>query len=72
MAVSYRYVYSQYAGNEEILNLFSDEITNDEEFRLIRDMVCCIVSVYNYFRKELKMEYNEEELDKGIPLLKEN
>ena len=45
------------------------ETANDEEFRLIREMVCCIVTEYNFFRKELKMAYNEVELKTGIPQL---
>ncbi len=72
LAIAYRYAYSHYAGNEENSNSPYEEIANGEELRLIREMVCCIVSEYNYFRKELKMNYNKEELDKGIPLLKEN
>ena len=31
--------------------------------------ICCIVSEYNFFRKELKMAYNEIELETGIPQL---
>ena len=45
------------------------DTANEEEFRLIKEVVCCIVSEYNFFRKELKMTYNEIELETGIPQL---
>lgn len=57
IAVSYRFASYYYAGNPEVKNSSCQETANDEEFRLIREMVCCIVSEYNFFRKELKMAY---------------
>ena len=69
IAVSYRFAYSHYEGNPEVKNSSCADAANDEEFRLIRDMVCCIVKEYNYFRKELKMNYNHSELESGIPQL---
>ena len=69
IAVSYRFASYYYAGNPEVKNSSCQETANDEEFRLIREMVCCIVSEYNFFRKELKMAYNEVELKTGIPQL---
>lgn len=69
IAIAYRFAYSFYAGNPDAKNSDCQKTANDEEFRLIREMVCCIVSEYNFFRKELKMEYNEEELNTGIPQL---
>lgn len=69
IAVSYRFAYHFYSGNTDNKNSSCEDAANEEEFRLIREMVCCIVSEYNYFRKELKMEYNEDELNTGIPQL---
>ncbi|HPW40985.1 MAG TPA: hypothetical protein PLW98_05690 [Bacillota bacterium] len=68
-AVSYRFAYSHYEGNPEVKNSSCADAANDEEFRLIREMVCCIVKEYNFFRKELKMNYNQSELETGIPQL---
>ena len=42
------------------------EIADNEEFRLIKEIVMRIVKEYNFFRKELQMSYNEEELENGI------
>lgn len=69
IAVAYRFANHYYAGNPDAKNASCQEAANEEEFRLIKEMVCCIVSEYNYFRKELKMEYNEDELNTGIPQL---
>jgi len=56
LAVSYRLV----------TNLGVDkEIADNEEFRLIKEIVMRIVKEYNFFRKELQMSYNEEELENG-------
>ena len=67
LAISYRYSYYYYSGNPEVKNASCKETADEEEFRLIRSMVCCIVQEYNFFRRELKMEYDEEELSTGIP-----
>lgn len=69
LAVAYRFAYSYYEGNPKSKNASCQKTANDEEFRLIREMVCCIVSEYNFLRKELKMDYVESELDTGIPEL---
>lgn len=69
VAVAYRFAHHFYEGNEKAKNASCQKTANEEEFRLIREMVCCIVSEYNYFLKELKMDYNETELDNGIPQL---
>lgn len=69
IAISYRFAYNYYDGNHDGKSSDFSKTANDEEFRLIREMVCCIVSEYNTLRKELKMEYNEEELNTGIPRL---
>lgn len=67
LAISYRFSYFYYSGNDESRNTHLRETADKEEVRLIREMVCCIVREYNFFRKELKMEYNENELSTGIP-----
>lgn len=70
IAVSYRFANSRYDGNFESGNSVSDsKAANNEELRLIRLMVCRIVKEYNGLRKELQMEYNETELETGIPLI---
>lgn len=67
IAISYRFAHSHYSGNPDVKNSSCEEMANEEEVRLIREMVCCIVSEYNFFRKELKMEYDSKELESGIP-----
>lgn len=69
IAVAYRFVHNHYSGNPEVKNSSCEGTANDEEFRLIREMVCCIVSEYNFLKKELKMDYNNIELEKGVPQL---
>ena len=68
-AVSYRFAYSNYAGNPEVNNSSCEDQANNEEIQLIRDIVCLIVKDYNFLRKELKMEYNENEIKTGILIL---
>lgn len=69
IAVAYRFAYNYYSGNPKVQNGSCEDAANEEEIRLIREMVCCIVSEYNFFRKELKMEYDQNELSNGIPHL---
>ncbi len=69
IAVAYRFASYYYTGNPDVKNSSCQETADDEELRLIREMVCCIVSEYNFFRKKLKMEYNESELETGGPQL---
>lgn len=68
IAVSYRFAYDNYEGNydKDNSNSNSKDTANEEELRLIREMVCCIVKEYNFFRKELKMSYDGSELETGI------
>lgn len=67
LAISYRYAYHYYSGNQEVKNASCQKVADDEEFRLIRCMVCRIVQEYNYFREKLKMDYDRDELSTGIP-----
>ena len=64
--MSYRFAYNYYSGNPETKNSECQKIADDEEFRLIREMICCIVSEYNYYRKALNMNYDENELNTGM------
>jgi len=64
LAVSYRFVYEHCAGNPEVKNV-PTETADNEELRLIREMVICIVSEYNVLREKLKMDYDEDELTTG-------
>lgn len=67
IAVSYRIVYEYYSGNPAVKSSPISDVANDEELRLLRDMICCIVKEYNQLRKELRMDYDEDELKSGIP-----
>ncbi|MDR1674017.1 MAG: hypothetical protein LBR54_01010 [Oscillospiraceae bacterium] len=64
LAVEYRYAYQNYSGNPDITNSSLEDEANKEEFRLIREIVCCIVSEYNFLRKQLEMEYGNVALEK--------
>ncbi len=65
LAVSYRFANTYYSGNSEGKHYSNEASANDEEFRLIRELVCCVVTEYNFLRKELKMGYDENELETG-------
>ena len=68
LAVSYRLSYEFYSDNEKrIRNETINKIADEEELRLIREMVCCIVREYNSLRKDLKMSFDETELKTGEP-----
>lgn len=68
LAVSYRLSYEFYSDNEKhIRNEIINKIADEEELRLIREMVCCIVKEYNSLRKDLKMSFDETELKTGEP-----
>ena len=69
LAVSYRFVYGFYSGNKDVKNLDASKTADEEEFRLIRAMVCTVVKEYNQLRKQLKMTYDEREIVDGIPRL---
>lgn len=58
LAVAYRFNHTHYG---EASSSALNKIAKEEEFRLIKEMIYCIVEEYNYFREELKMPYNEEE-----------
>lgn len=66
LSVSYRFAYHHYSGNPEVKNSEMQDTANEEEFSLIKKIICCIVKEYNFFRKELKMDFCEEELVSGI------
>ncbi len=67
LAVSYRFAYSNYSGNPENKNSSTEDIANDEEFRMIRSLVITIVKEYNELREMLKLSYDQNELSTGIP-----
>ena len=67
IAVSYRFAEFYYSGNKDVHYSDAAKTADEEEFRLIREMVCCIVKEYNMLRKELKMPYDEDEIADGIP-----
>lgn len=66
LAVSYRFAFDHYSGNPNVNNGDCEEEANNEEIRLIREMVNCIVQEYNELRKYLKMNYIESEIQDGI------
>lgn len=65
LAVSYRFAYHFSASNKSIQNSSCKDVADEEEAKHIKEIVCCIVSEYNTLRKDLKMEYNSEELKIG-------
>lgn len=69
LAVSYRFVYDYYSGNPEAKGADYQEIANEEEVKLIKDIIFAIVKDYNQLRKSLNLEYNKTELETGIPSL---
>lgn len=64
LAIAYRFVHQHYAGTDETSDIVEE--ANNEEFVLIKEMIQCIISEYNYLRKELKLDYVETELTTGI------
>ena len=68
VAVSYRFAHEYYSGNKSssIIEAFQ-KTADEEEFRLIREMVICIVREYNGLRKDLKLSFDDTELETGIP-----
>ena len=69
LTVSYRFAYNYYSGNTDVPQTSVSKTADEEEFQLIRKIVCEIVKDYNHLRKELKMPFNEQELSDGIPHL---
>jgi hypothetical protein len=64
LAVAYRFAYDNYSGTAH--NGDAVDTANEEEFKLIKEMLICIVKDYNFLRKELKLEYIESELTTGL------
>lgn len=61
LAVSYRFAFERSNdGCSTSINTY-----DEEEFKLIKEITKCIVMEYNFFRRELKMEYSENELKSG-------
>lgn len=60
IAVAYRFAYEHFDERDS---------TKNELSQLTKELVCCIIKEYNYFRKELKMEYDENELNTEIPYI---
>ena len=69
LAVSYRFASDHYSGNGSGGNVDVKEKADDEEFRMIKEIVIAIVKDYNQLRKELKLPYNEEEISSGVPII---
>ena len=69
LAVSYRFAYGFYSGNRDVKNSDVSKTADEEEFRLIRAIICSVVKEYNHLRKQLKMTYDEREIVDGIPRL---
>ena len=66
LAVAYRFAADHYSGNGSGGSLDINEVADEEEFRMIKDIVVAIVKDYNLLRKELKLDYNENEMKTGI------
>lgn len=69
LAVAYRFAADHYSGNGSGGSLDIKEVADEEEFRMIKDIVITIVKDYNFLSKELKLDYNENEMKTGIPEL---
>ena len=68
-AMSYRIASYFYSGNKEWQPADSKagEVGDSEELRLIRNIVMTVVREYNDLRKALRIQYDETELETGIP-----
>lgn len=64
LAVAYRFAHDNYSGT--IKNGDATETANEEEFKLIKELLICIIKDYNFIRKELRLEYVESELSTGL------
>lgn len=64
LAVSYRFAAMYYAGKSSDPDI--EKKANDEEVRLIGEIVKCIVKEYNFYREQLNMSYSEKEKDTGL------
>jgi hypothetical protein len=64
LAVAYRFAHDNYSGTTK--NGDAIEVANEEEFKLIREILIRIIKDYNFLRKELKIEYIENELLTGL------
>ena len=62
LAVSYRFAFER---SKETSSSPIHTYGAEEEFRLIKEISKCIVMEYNFFRRELKMDFNENELISG-------
>ena len=69
LAVSYRFAHEHYSGNDSGGSVDVKEKADDEEFRMIKEIVSTIVKDYNQLRKELKLSYDEEEISSGVPTI---
>ena len=69
LAVSYRFAHEHYSGNDSGGSVDVKEKADDEEFRMIKEIVSTIVKDYNQLRKELKLSYDEEEISSGVPTM---
>ncbi|MDL2324636.1 hypothetical protein LJC61_05740 [Ruminococcaceae bacterium OttesenSCG-928-A16] len=59
IAVAYRFIHSMHGPTA------SDEV-NEEEIRLLKKLLLCIIKEYNGVRKLLQFDYNDEELSNGL------
>lgn len=66
LAVSYRFALEHMKSTPECEDRkHAREEAENEEVRLLRELVVCIVTEYNGMRKYLKLEYEETELQNG-------
>ena len=66
LAVAYRFAHTFYSGSPIVKGHFFASTADDEELLLIKELVCCIVTDYNLLRKQLKLDYDIDELSSGI------
>ncbi len=65
LAISYRFAFDHSSAKSNVDSADRD-VANDEEIRLIKEIVKCIVIEYNELRKYLKMDYIDSEIQDGI------
>jgi len=64
LAVAYRFVHKHYEGTDPTSDVV--KTANDEEYTLIKEIICCIIKEYNTLRSELKLDFIESELSTGL------
>lgn len=66
VAVAYRYANDHYGGSKRQVSEKIDlEAFNNEEIRLLQEMIMIIIQDFNMLARDLKLDYNQSELENG-------